>query len=290
VYRDGPQAPGRSNRSRSSIGQGAVDKGHSESSLQAEGVDPSTLVRNRVQAIVTRHGLSALVGRRPETAPAMPPCDEAAVALLADLAIAGNGPALSSMFSVYAAAGWSHTVLLLDLLTPAIRLIGRYWEEDRCDFATVSSASALMQRSIHAIMDGERRPAPLGARTALIAVTPGDQHGLGAMVISELLRAAGWSVQTRLDAGIDALVAEARAVRYDVVGFSLSRTSRLDMLKETIGQIRLMCPGPVRILVGGRVFAAGEAQAADVGADAAAVDGPEMIGLLDDAATIVAAD
>ena len=284
---DGPSAPRYANRPPAKGGNGSGQSSRAES-LPARGYEDA--VREKVFAFITRHGMSALIGRRPETAPALPPCDAAAVSLLADLALAGNGPALRQMFTTYLDAGWSNKVLLLELMTPAVRLIGRYWEEDRCDFATVSLASSLMQRVVHEVTDAQRRPAAAGARKALIAVTPGDQHSLGAVVTSELFRQAGWSVQTRLDATTSELVREAASGHYAVIGFSLSRTSRLEDLRATIAAIRNSCTKPVQIIVGGRVFMSGEAYAEDVGADGAAIDGPEMIGLLDDRSTIVAAD
>lgn len=284
---EGPWAPRQANRPSAKSGVGSGERSRAESLLSTGDRD---IVREKVFAFVTRHGLSALIGRRLEAAPAMPPCDEAAVSLLADLALAGNGPALRQMFATYVDAGWSNNVLLLELMTPAVRLIGRYWEEDRCDFATVSLASSLMQRAVYEITEANRRPAGADARHALIAVTPGDQHSLGAVVTSELFRQAGWSVQTRLNATAAALAEEAASGAYAVIGFSLSRTSRLDDLRAAIAEIRKACTKPVQIIVGGRVFMSGEATAEDVGADGAAIDGPEMIGLLDDRSTIVAAD
>ena len=306
MYRDGPQAPGGSGMERRAGEPGLSEGGRSESfwttgsdpaGIASNGVlrvtplpgDLSALVRARVQAIVTRHGLSALIGRRPETAAILPACDEQAFAALAAHATAGDTAGLRAMLAVYVAAGWSPTVLLVDLLTPTIRLIGRYWEEDRCDFATTTLACALLQSTIHEMTAAQRRPVPPKARAVLLAVAPGDDHVLGTLVVAELLQAAGWPVETRLASSAEALAADVRGGDYVAIGFSLARTSRLDGLRATIRHLRTYCTHMPPIIVGGRVFAAGEAQACDVGADVVAIDGPELIGIIDELATIVAA-
>jgi methylmalonyl-CoA mutase cobalamin-binding subunit len=149
----------------------------------------------------------------------------------------------------------------------------------------------LIERVVYEVTLANRRPVPLNAPRALIAVTPDDQHSFGAVVLSEILRAAGWFVLTRLDSTTEQLCADVAADRFGLIGLSLSRTSRIANLRDTIGLLRRQDGGRhARYLVGGRVFTTGEAQAVDVGADFMAVDPPEAIRLLDDVLTFVAAD
>lgn len=241
---------------------------------------------------MTRYGMSTLVGLRPAKAAIPPVCDGEAIASLAEIAIAGDGPALRRALDPYVEAGFPMSVLLIDLLGPVVQLIGVYWEQDRCTFAETSVATGLIQRVVYELTEANRRPVAPAARRALIAVTPGDQHAFGAVVVSELLRAAGWFVLTRLDASENQLCDDVAGDSFTLIGFSLSRTSRIGDFRRTIERIRAGGRAEERALfvTGGRVFTVGEANASDVGADFVAVDGAELVRLLDEQSTFVAAD
>lgn len=275
MERDGPWAPGRA------LNSPRPDSRRAE--LSDNPADLNALVRDRVRAFVTRHGLSTVVGRRMEASTQLPPCGGETTVLLADLAMANDGPALRKALQVYVEAGWSKAVILLDLLTPVVRLIGVYWEEDRCDFATVTVATNLVQRVVYELDSRERRLPLANAPRALVAATPGDQHSFGVVVVAEMLRAAGWIVLARLDATQEELCADVASDDYRLVALSLSRTSRLDVLRDTLaGMRRENRAGGVCFMVGGRVFAAGEADARSVGADVSAVDASDVIRLMEE--------
>jgi len=283
VDRKGPQAPGSAQNSHSPDSRRAVKT--ADQAYQAGEAG------ERVRAFITRHGLANLVGSRAERPHGLPPCDAFAVTMVAECALSGDGEKLRRIISDYSTAGWSNSVLLLDLLFPAVRLIGTWWEEDRCDFATTTLSTGLIERVVYEVTLANRRPVPLHAPRALIAVTPDDQHSFGAVVLSEILRSAGWFVLTRLDSTADELRADVAQGNFALIGLSLSRTSRIDNLRGTISILRSEDnAGQIRFAVGGRVFTSGEAHAGDVGADFMAVDPPEMIRLLDDISTFVAAD
>lgn len=280
---NGPLAPGNAQKSHHPDGRRVV--------RTTDPIVESGDAGHRVRAFVTSHGLANLIGSRRDRFSGLPPCDESAVTMVADLAIRGEGDALRRVVSDYVSAGWSNTVLLLDLLAPAVRLIGLWWEEDRCDFATTTLSTGLIERIVYEVTLANRRPVSAQAPRALIAVTPDDQHSFGAVVLSELLRAAGWFVLTRLDSSAEDLCADVGADQFVLIGLSLSRTSRIAGCRDTISMLRReKNAAQARFAVGGRVFTTGEAQAEDVGADFTAVDPPEMIRLMDDLSTFVAAD
>ena len=279
----GPQAPGNAQKS-------LRPDGRRRANSQNPKIKPGEAAE-RVRAFVTRYGLANMVGSRAQRTLGLPPCDSSAVTMVAECAVSGDGERLRRIISDYSSAGWSNTVLLLDLLAPAVRLIGTWWEEDRCNFATTTLSTGLIERVVYEVTLANRRPVPLSAPRALIAVTPDDQHSFGAVVLSEILRAAGWFVVTRLDSNVAQLCADVASDRFSLIGLSLSRTSRIETLRDTICRLREEDKArKARFIVGGRVFTSGEAQAVDVGADFMAVDPPEAIRLLDDILTFVAAD
>lgn len=83
--------------------------------------------------------------------------------------------------------------VLVDLLAPAARRLGEYWEDDRCDFVDVTMGLWRLQEIVHELgarLPVERQPGP--GRRALFASMPGDQHSFGTIVVEELFCREGW--------------------------------------------------------------------------------------------------
>ncbi len=254
-----------------------------------EGI-PAAL-RVEIEALIRRRRLSDWVSPLSSESRTLMPIGPDLIEQVAALAMDGDAPAIETLTARYADSGWPLNVLLLDLLTPAVRLIGVYWAEDSCDFATCTASTALIERVMYRLTGPRRRPAQPGAMRALVAVTPGDQHVFGAALASELFRSTGCVVMTRLTATVDELSAIVADEHFDFIALSLARTSLIERLKETIDALRTARGNhQIPIIVGGRVFVDGEATASDVGADRVAVDGSEMIGLMDVLSTFVAVD
>ena len=118
------------------------------------------------------------------------------------------------------------TTLLVDLLAPAARLLGEYWEEDRCDFVDVTMGLWRLQEVVHEVA-APARMARRGnrGRRALFASMPGDQHSFGAVVIDEVFSREGWMTD-RLSDGVTADL-------LDRVAEQLVRSCRID------GKLRL---------------------------------------------------
>lgn len=166
--------------------------------------------------------------------------------------------------------------LLLDLMAPAARLLGVYWEEDELDFMEVTLGVSELQNALRdldpAFVDG---PRPLGSGPKiLLAIAPGDQHTFGLFVVEEFFRRAGWNVTLCATESRSQLVDTALADTFAVVGFSMSRDILLDELTETIAAIHKV-PKTDRpaIMVGGRAFAENPEFLSLSGADALAADG-----------------
>lgn len=260
-----------------------------EPQMPVEGVP--TALRAEIEALIRQRRLSDWVSPVPNESRTLLPIGPELVEKVAAMAMAGDAQAIETMTGRYADSGWPLNVLLLDLLTPAVRLIGVYWAEDTCDFATCTASTALIERVMYRLTGPRRRPAQPGAVRALVAVTPGDQHVFGAALASEIFRTAGCVVVTRLTANCDELCNLVKDEHFDFIALSLARTSLIERLEQTIDALRTARGNhQIPIIVGGRVFVDGEANASDVGADRVAVDGSEMISLMDELSTFVAVD
>ncbi len=193
-------------------------------------------------------------------------------------------PARSAILALQV-RGVAREVLYTDLLTPTARLLGEWWEDDRCTFVDVTVGVGRLQQALRDLSAGLAVSPADGelARRVLLAPAPGEQHTFGLVMVSEFFRSAGWDVSGGPHPQLDP-VAQARRDWFDVVAFSLASEVHLDALKLVIPAVRKASVNPqLGILVGGPMFVTDPGLAREVGADAVAVDGslaPEIAGKL----------
>ena len=178
------------------------------------------------------------------------------------------------------AAGASVEALYLGLFTESARLLGKYWETDRCPFAEVTLGLWRLHRLVHDISPDFRSEQPREARfmQALLTTAPGEDHSFGVVLVSEWFRRAGWNV---LSGPLNTTKEITRAVSADflaIVGFSVGADTNLDRLTAAIAIVRRKSRNPaVGVMVGGALFVERPELVAQVGADATAVDAAEAL-------------
>lgn len=182
------------------------------------------------------------------------------------------------------ASGISVETIYLHLLAPAARRLGAWWEEDACDFVDVTMGLWRCQEIVHALSALIPGVAPIAGaeRRALFSPAPGEQHGLGALIVEEFFRRAGW--QTWSAPAIDEaeLVALVAGRTFDVVGLTVSVERHVAPLGRCITSVRRASRNPrIIILVGGRVFSDRPGLATEIGADGTAPDGARAVKLAD---------
>jgi methanogenic corrinoid protein MtbC1 len=197
------------------------------------------------------------------------------VAAFAPLALHVEADELLDHVDALLARGVSLETVLVDLLAPAARLLGQFWEEDRCDFVDVTMGLWRLQEVVHDLA-GRTPQAPYRAgpvRRALFATFEGDQHSFGTVVIDELFCAHGWRTD-RLTAATTAEVVErVRNDWFDLAGLTITCDCHIAPLSSIVRRIRAASRNPrICVMVGGRVFALDADLAAAVGADGTAPD------------------
>lgn len=207
------------------------------------------------------------------------------VLTFAPLALHVEADALIEQVETYLARGASIEVLLVDLLAPAARRLGEYWEEDRCDFVDVTMGLWRLQEVVHELAArgpvDRSRAAPRSR--ALFAAMPGDQHGFGALVVEEMFARAGWATDRMTDTGMADLLDRVGAEWFDLIGLTVSCDCHTATLPSTIVALRNASRNPhVIIMVGGRVFAQDPRLAAAVGADGTASDARSAVRVAQD--------
>jgi methanogenic corrinoid protein MtbC1 len=140
------------------------------------------------------------------------------------------------------------------------------------------------QEIVHALSALSPGAAPVAGaeRRALFAPAPGEQHGLGALIVEEFFRRAGWQTWSVPALDADELVALVAGRAFDIVGLTVSVERHVEPLARSITAVRQASRNPdIIVLVGGRVFTETPALAAEIGADGTAADGALAVALAD---------
>ncbi len=209
-------------------------------------------------------------------APSTPaPIDFADVEALAPLALQVEADALLAHIEAILARGISVDSVMVDLLAPAARLLGEYWEDDRCDFVDVTMGLWRLQEVVHEI--AARAPAErmlaAGGHRALFASMPGDQHNFGTVVIDELFRRDGWITDRLSGVETPDLLRRVGSDWFDMIGLTVSCDCHIGALPALLAAVRNVSRNPrVCIMVGGRIFRDDPTLAARIGADGTAPD------------------
>lgn len=172
--------------------------------------------------------------------------------------------------------GLTVTRLYLDLFAPAARRLGVLWEQDLCDFASVTVALGRLQRLLRVwtqAFGGDVRPPPNGRRV-LLAQHPQEQHSFGLSMVAEFFRRDGWEVLGGVGGAVLDPSRQVALDWFDVVGFSIGSHWHVAWATERIADVRASSRNrAVAVLVGGPLVALQPDLVARVGADAAVSDG-----------------
>lgn len=201
------------------------------------------------------------------------------IAALVPLAMDVGAGALLDHVDALLRQGVSVDSLFVDLLAPTARRLGVLWEEDRCDFIEVTMGLWRLQevvRELSARFPPERRSG--GAKRALFAAMPGDQHSFGTVMIDDTFRRHGWHTDVALDAATGELIEHVARDWFDVVGLTVTCDCHIEPLPSLIRALRSVSRNPrVVVMVGGRIFLQDPLLAREVGADGTAADAVQAV-------------
>lgn len=216
--------------------------------------------------------------------PAAPKPNEADVqAFVADI-VGDRDDAVAAMVDRMRQRGLPVEMLYLDLLAPAARLLGEMWNDDECDFATVTVALGRLQCLLRELSPafGTEVAHPPNGRRALFAQPRDEQHSFGLSMVAEFFRRDGWEVVGGVGGAVDDPGARTRQEWVDVVGFSIGSELRLEWLRSRIQAVRESSRNRhIVVLCGGPIFTLHPQWLTHVGADATALDGREAPNVAD---------
>jgi MerR family transcriptional regulator, light-induced transcriptional regulator len=194
----------------------------------------------------------------------------------ASLLIDASDDGIDSAVDSLRARGVGVAQLYLDLFAPAARHLGELWEQDRCDFASVTIALGRLQRLLrhwtHAF-GGEVRHPPNGRRV-LLAQHAQEQHSFGLSMVAEFFRREGWEVLGGVGGAVADPSKQVALDWFDVVGISVGSEVHVAWASERIADVRATSRNrAVVVLVGGPLLSVHPEWAERLGADASAHDG-----------------
>ncbi len=184
-------------------------------------------------------------------------------------------------------AGLGLPALYLDVFQPALREIGRLWQDNEVTVAEEHLATAITQLAMGRLYTDFCMATHQNGRTLLAACAEQERHEIGLRMICDLLELEGWDA-TYLGATVpqDTLIAMVLRQRPNVLALSASLAPHLPQMRALIQAVRAAAgeagsdigsySGPF-ILVGGRPFMDDETLALRLGADAVARDPTQAV-------------
>jgi MerR family transcriptional regulator, light-induced transcriptional regulator len=133
------------------------------------------------------------------------------------------------------------------LLQPALEEVGRRWENDELTVADEHLVTALTEQVLTRV--GRR---VTSGPMAVVACTPGNEHRVGAVTVSDTLGLAGWNpalLGARTPFEDLAALCSARDVR--LVALSVGIEEELGVLGPQLERLRLRVGPDVHVIVGG---------------------------------------
>ena len=168
-----------------------------------------------------------------------------------------------------------------EVFEPAQRRLGELWLDDQFDDFYLSLALSRLQIEVrrHGARESRAVPYPTVLRSVLMSPQPGELHGVGLTMSSELFYRGGWDVTCEFpgnDAGICHLVHDRW---YDALELSLSdalrRDDQLPAMRKTIVAARAASLNPaMSVIVHGRTFFERPRAYIDIGADSDCISPP----------------
>jgi methanogenic corrinoid protein MtbC1 len=180
--------------------------------------------------------------------------------------VAGDERGAWSLLEGALASGATRERIVLELLSPAMQVIGDGWANGELTVADEHQGSAVAAR-LNARLGARWVRPRRSAGPVVLAAPSGEQHGLPVAMAANVLRWNGYRVR---ELGADtppfAVAEAAGAPGVSAVGLVCSGARGMGALPKTIKAVRAAAP-EVPILLGGREIADAR-HARDLGADA----------------------
>lgn len=217
------------------------------------------LSEGSLSAVIEQEIIPRLVAARPRPTPVLVPKSDTAlvteddIMAFAPMAITAEADVLLDFIDTLIRRGVSVDAVLIDLLAPTARVLGEYWESDRCDFVDVTMGLWRLQEIVHELsaqLPAATRPGPQWR--ALFSPMPGDQHSFGAILLDEIFAREGWFTDRLGDTTTPEILEKVSTDWYDLVGLTVGYDSHMAALPSLIAAVRnVSVNSQIAVMVGG---------------------------------------
>ena len=181
------------------------------------------------------------------------PLDKRQVRLLTQAAVEGMAPT-RKILTKWRRQGQCLADIYLYGITESARLIGELWSSDEIDFVDSTIAYSRLHRVMHEfspefLSEGKSESNGL---SLLIMTEPGSHHGLGAFMLSEFFRHAGWRVMLVTPQDIEDFKRVFLSDWFDAVVLSISTDRHIEKISKAVSDLRKATINPsLKIFIGG---------------------------------------
>ena len=179
-------------------------------------------------------------------------------------------------------AGADLFTVYIEMLQPAMREVGRLWQENEMTVADEHLATAITQTVMANLYTRGVGANGVEGPTIVASCADNERHEVGLRMLCDLLELDGWDT-TYLGATvpIESLVELVQKARPDVLALSATIAPHVPRVRNAIEAVRDAMDGDAPlIIVGGRPFLERPDLAARVGADETAADARAAVALL----------
>lgn len=259
---------------------GASDEGYDLSLLLENLVIPK-LIADRDKSDNWLHLPSLAQGPKPARQRVITDADVEEFTLLS---VSGEAHTLLDFVDHCLETGSSVETVYIELLAPAARRLGEYWEEDSEDFVGVTMGLWRIQEILRELalrIPPKSRPGH-GQRSALFSMMPGEQHSFGTLMVAECFQRAGWDTDVLIQPTQSELTGKFAKRHYDLIGLTVSRDCSTASLGSVVKTIKAVSCNPhIRVMLGGRVINEQPKLVDECGADGTATDAVAAVALAD---------
>jgi methanogenic corrinoid protein MtbC1 len=252
-----PSAPIRAEREPHPSAANAAACNQSMATLIADEIIPRLIAAHRAESVADDSGAGLLLDPT----------------RMADLAIHSDTRHLADATEAAMANGIGFETLMMDVMAPAARILGKRWEDDRADFIEVTLGLWRLQELVHELASRRcgAQPSVMHERRILCAVAPGDDHSFGSLILEEMFRRGGWTCAGLRGATRAQLLRQVSEGWFEIIALTVSVERNSATLADLVADLRAASCNPgVSIMVGGPVFNDHASLADEIGADATA--------------------
>lgn len=165
----------------------------------------------------------------------------------------GDSDDVGRILDAYLESSRSIQSLYLDVIGKVQSDIGELWEKGKVTVPEEHRSTQILVDHLSRIRRSIRARKPLGLK-CVISALDGDNHFLGARMISDLLILDGWDVDfLGSNTPVEDLLNHCKAVNASLLGISISFRDNISNLDLVVSKIRTLLPN-LKIIIGGRAI------------------------------------